>query len=589
MKAAIRHRGPDDQGFYAAPGAALGFRRLSILDLQYGHQPMLTPDDSCALVFNGEIYNHQSLRPALEKRGVRFKTHADSETLLHLLKAEGAAALPKLSGMYAFGFFDARAKTIILARDHAGIKPLYYAVRGGELLFASELRALLSAGVEPELDPEGTAEYLQYGFVHAPRTIVKNVWKLPPAHYLELKQGEAFTGPGPLKRHYAAPISDTALENLPEQELLERIDLTLNESVKSHLLSDVPVGVFLSGGVDSSLMAALMAKHFSGKIKTFSIGFSGQSALDESAYAKQMAAKLGTEHHPLVLDGGVLAKIPELLCALDEPLGDSAVLPTLLLSRHAAKEVKVALSGEGADELFAGYRRYKPAMLSWQIMRLNPRWRGPATAIARRMGSGHHYKSIPVLTQAQWAEAGLQSSDSAVSALLQKPQHQDSSWLSYIEQAEGFNSLLAFDLRTVMAEALLMKVDKASMQASIESRVPFLSPEMIALGLTLPPSVKQRRFKGKWILRKLSEKYIPHNLAWRRKHGFVGPWERWIESNPAEVLAALQSPALKKQELLDGNALAAGLKNLSEGSKAEDKGLLYRASLLALWLDAASR
>ena len=542
MKAALRHRGPDDQGFYSAPGAALGFRRLSILDLQYGHQPMLAPDDSCAIVFNGEIYNHQSLRPALEKQGIRFKTHADTETLLHLLKNEGAAALPKLSGMYGFGFFDSRAKTMILARDHAGIKPLYYAVRGGELLFASELRALLRAGVEPELDPKGTAEYLQYGFVHAPRTIVKGVWKLPPAHYLVAGR----TGVH-VKRYW--DMHDTPPDPaLTEQDFEGRLAELLMDAIRVRLRADVPVAAYLSGGLDSSLISALVKKHFNSGLKTFSVAFADKSC-DESSFQHVMASFLGTDHREISCAGGDIGMVmPDVVWHAEQPLVRSAPAPLFLLSRLVHDNgIKVVLTGEGADEILGGYDLFKEMKIR-RFWARRPDSHARALLLGTLYGSqGNWPRQAPDFLEAFYRGYITRTDDPCFShhprwaatrgiTAYYAPETKDA--LRANDTVAAFAATLprGFDrwdplaaaqyieIRTLLSGNLLSSQgDRMAMAHSVEGRYPFLDHRLIEFCFTLPARLKLNVLREKYLLKKVAAPSLPPDIIRRGKQAYRAP------------------------------------------------------------------
>jgi len=627
MTDALVHRGPDDAGDYADGPLALGFRRLSILDLEGGHQPMETEDGTLSVVFNGEIYNHPSLRSELEAEGARYRTRSDTETILHAFKKHGKEALGRLRGMFALALWNRREGRLLLARDPMGIKPLYYAQDDRRLIFASELKALVRAGVPLDVDPLALWDYLSYGYVHAPRTILSAVRKLQPGHWMEIdgqgdrsrfsgsaaaSAGTSGSGAGASK----SPEHDTRLWrfhrpraprggcgggirtgrfwDLPRTEPVpmtaraceERLEELMTRAVRSHLLSDVPVGAFLSGGVDSSLVTALMAKN--GAVETFSIGFEGvRAGLDESSYAREVARHLGTRHHELILPSDVLNRLEEGIECLDEPLGDSAILPTYLLSKHARERVKVVLTGEGADELFAGYPRYKAAYVDHMASRW-PGWlRSGVLGCARRFGRGAAFKQLPMDGIRDWAVACRLSTSEGLDPFL-APGFKRSiekegipAWLNALNGLSGFNGVLAHDLRTVLADVLLMKVDKSSMRASLEARVPYLDLDIVTFALQVPPELKVKLFKGKWILRKLASKYLPTHIARRRKHGFWVPWEEWMRSPNPAVDEALES--LKPIGLLDTDALVKSLKRLREGSRHEDAGLLYRVAVLALW------
>ncbi len=580
MRAALAHRGPDDEGQWSQGPACFGFRRLSILDLSGGRQPMSSADGRLTVVFNGEIYNHPQLRSELEAAGARYRTRSDTETILHLYERYGAGALGRLRGMFAVALWDSSSAELLLARDPIGIKPLYYSAGPRELLFASELRALVAGGVSTRLDERGVWEYLLDGFVRAPRTALASVRKLPPGHLL--RAGAAGVR---VERFWSPPPAQTRIDD--EREALERLESLLLDSVRSQMLSDVPVGAFLSGGVDSSLVAALMTRASPRPVSTFSIGFSGaRPGLDESAYARTVARHLGTDHHELVLGARVLDDLERLSECLDEPVADSAMLPTLLLSRFARERVKVVLTGEGADELFAGYNRYKAALLSERIQGL-PGWlRPPAAALARRLGRGRVFEGIPYSSLVDWASA-LRHGDAAGLRSVCAPEFFESAsrepapdgW-----ERPGLDAALAYDLRNVLCDALLMKVDKSSMRASLEARVPFLDPGLVSFAARLHPSLKMRRFKGKYLLRRLAEKLLPRSIAWRRKHGFIVPWEEWL-SRPSEATSALLSGQTLRDCGIFDLAAVGRLRGALIAGRAGDAGLLFRVAVFALWLD----
>ncbi|MFA6030290.1 MAG: asparagine synthase (glutamine-hydrolyzing) [Elusimicrobiota bacterium] len=585
----LAHRGPDDAAAFRDERAALSFRRLSILDLANGRQPMSSADGRFTLVFNGEIYNHPVLKEELEARGVRYRTRSDAETVLHLFALHGEEAFRRLEGMFAVAVYDAHKRALTLARDPIGVKPLYYHFDGGTLAFASELRALAALLPHERIDPAAATDYLCYGLVHAPRTILEAALKLPPGHWLRLDaQGLR------VEKYWELPSRHAGRHPRREvgfAEALAETERLLIASVREQLLSDVPVGAFLSGGVDSSLIAALMTRATRAKVETFNIGFSGARAgLDESAHARAVARYLGTEHHELVLPAAVLDDVAGLAECLDEPVADSAILPTYLLAKYARKRVKVVLTGEGADELFGGYNRYKAAWLSEAVAAM-PAWgRRPAAALARGFGRGRLFEGIPYADLASWGRSSAHG-DPEQYAIVLKPEFRAAShridaleWLKDYDEPHTLAGAQGFDLRTVLCDALLMKADKATMRASLEARVPFLDRRLVEYALGLPGSVKMRRLKGKYLLRRIAAKYLPRPIAFRRKHGFVVPWEEWVRSPKNSFLEDLLADrGFEGLGVFDVPRLRAMLAHLRAGSREIDTGLLYRIAVLGLW------
>ncbi|MBI5211606.1 MAG: asparagine synthase (glutamine-hydrolyzing) [Elusimicrobia bacterium] len=590
MRAALAHRGPDDDGEYDGGAVALGFRRLSILDLAGGRQPMSTPDGRLTVVFNGEIYNHLELRRGLEAAGTVFRTRSDTETLLHLFARHGVGAFERLNGMFALAVWDRERSELVLARDPVGVKPLYYFQEGPVFAFASELRALLAGGFGRELDCAGVVDYLAYAKVHAPLTVVRGALKVRPAHLLRVSPWGVHE-----ECYWRLPRKPGPVPRL--REAVGTLDRLVSDAVRGNMLSDVPVGVFLSGGVDSALVAALMARHVgAGQVRTFSVGFSGAGrGVDESSWSREVARRLGTDHQELRLPADVLSRLDESISLLDEPIGDSAILPTYLLARFARQSVKVVLTGEGADELFAGYDRYKAAWLNEGVKRL-PAWAAAGAAqVARRLGSGRLFSRIPFTDAAAWAEALAHASSAELLGLL------DPSWFGHVRPGppawaarfsgmDSLNDALEFDLGTVLCDALLMKADKSTMRAGLEARVPFLDKPVVEFAAGLPSSHKIRAFKGKYILRLVAAKYLPRGVVWRRKHGFIVPWESWVRSPKNALLADLvRDPGFLSRGIFNAAELKDRHERLVRGDRAVDAGLFFRIAILGLWLDSLKK
>ncbi len=583
MHAALVHRGPDDSGCFADGPAGLAFQRLSILDLKGGHQPMSSPDGRFTIVFNGEIYNHRELRGPLEAAGWRFRGSSDTETLLAGFSLRGTDFFRDLNGMFACAVWDAKALSLTLARDPLGIKPLYFCRSGGALYFASELRALLAAGVERRLSPAAVQDYLAYGYVHAPATLIEGIEKFPAGCWMTVKQGgSSITIP-----YWRLPGESEVRADITEAEALEELRPLLGRAVRDQMASDVPVGVFLSGGLDSSLVTALMGRAAAGPVRSYSIGFDGVESVDETRYAESVSRFLGTRHETLRLPAGILDDIGALVNCMDEPVADAAILPTWYLAERAGKSVKVVLTGEGGDEVFAGYGRHKAAYVT-EVLESLPSWlQGPAAPLARRLGSGAYFRAVPLKGPADWAAAET-GPRLKVAMNVMTPQAcaaGEQEWLRRFEGLKGLNGLLAFDLQTSMADQLLMKVDKTTMWASLEARVPLLDQRLVEFMFRLPPGLKVRFFRGKYLLRKAAAGLLPKEILTRRKHGFVLRCNNWMRSASNDICReALEGPMLRDTGLFRQEELLKGLKALRSGSSNADSGFYFRIVLLALWL-----
>ncbi len=534
MTALLGHRGPDDEGFHFDPVAALGHRRLSIIDRAGGHQPISSEDGNRHILFNGEIYNHGQIRPFLEGKGHRYRTASDTETLLHLMEEEGVPGLNRLNGMWAFAVWDQARRRLLLARDRLGIKPLYYARVGGLLLFASEIKSLLASGLVPrDLDPVSLAAYLECQYVPGPRTILRAVRKLPPAHALEADSA------GLRMERYWNP--SFRLDPVPGfREAAERLRDLLADSVRLRLLSEVPLGAFLSGGIDSSLVVALMSRALDQPVKTFTVGFRGAGWYDESPEAEAVARHFGTEHHTLHLKSLDLpAHLEQAVYALDEPMADPASIPTYLISRYARQWVTVVLTGEGADEILGGYDHYRFERV---LSRL-----GPLGILAGRAGGLLPRGLLSPRVRRGLEAAALREPDrhlriratlgpAEVAALL-RPHSGEAARAAReaLEEAmdrypsrDPVNRLLFQDLATWLHDDLLMKVDKMSMLASLEARVPFLDYRVVEFLFSLPGSYKIRNGRSKALLKAAFGGILPSRTLGRRKHGFALPIRDWL-------------------------------------------------------------
>lgn len=581
MSAAIAHRGPDDEGVYFEPdhGVAFGFRRLAIRDLsKAGHQPMTSHSGRHVIVFNGEIYNCAELAKMLAGRVDRFRGHSDTEVFLELLEAFGVEkALSQTVGMFAFALFDKQAKKLYLARDRFGEKPLYYFSQDGALVFASELKALMRhPDANRSLDREAAANFLRFGWVPSPKTIFAGVEQLLPGHYLCMSaDGELRTTP----YWSAVDAAQKALGNRlsgSEDDIIQEGERTIADAVERRLASDVPLGAFLSGGIDSSLIVALMQRSASRPVATFSIGFS-VNAFDEAAHAEAVAKHLGTAHHTFyVSPAETLAVIPELPEIWDEPFADPSALPMLLLARLARRHVTVVMSGDGGDELFAGYSRYRLFERFLGLDRVLPRglgaWgRGGERLLASNVfGSAMHRaigsRRAPIqrwLTRAGHIE-DRSDFEGGYRSLLQlgaEPGHlgvpepsPSGLWSGSLKH--HFPGVVPrcqmLDTLTYLPDDILVKVDRATMAASLEARTPLLDPAVFELAWRLPQQLKSRSGYQKWLLRQILYRHVPREIVDRPKMGFNVPIGEWLRGPLRPWAESLLAPQrLRESELYD--------------------------------------
>jgi len=526
MAAALAHRGPDDLGIHVAGSLGLANARLSIIDLAHGHQPMV--DGRLSLVANGEIYNFIELRSDLEARGRRFSTGSDSETILHAYALDGLQALSSLNGMFAFAIHDAEKQELVLARDRLGIKPLYYARLPDRLLFASEIKALLAAWPgEPELEPQALAQYLENRFNTAEAGLVRGIHRLRPGTALvvdaELRVRE---------HRYWSPL-DVRPRRLDVDEAVEEFEPLFRRVMLEHLRSDVPYGLFLSSGVDSGSLLALMTEIDGRPVRTFSAGYGDVLAGDELSHAADIARHFGAKHTEVVLDRwAVFRRLPYTIWSTDDLLHDYASLPTSFLAEHAAAELKVVLTGEGGDEVFAGYGRYRRNRLQ--------RW---AKSLLAPGSGGFRTRSY---WRNRWVREVFGQELRAASAARRAPfmaawQSAPRSW-SHLARSQYV------DLTTYLVDDLLVKVDRVLMGFGVEGRVPFLDQRVVEFGLALPDSLKVRGRHGKLILRRWAERRLPREHVWRRKRGFFVPIRQWFRGDFLNQLAAVLpwNPAIQR-------------------------------------------
>jgi len=541
----IRHRGPDDEGALVEPGIGLGMRRLSIIDVAAGHQPIDNEDGSVSIVFNGEIYNFQELRRDLEASGHRFSTNTDTEVIVHAYEQWGAGAFPKLRGMFGLAIWDRRTRRLVIARDRVGIKPLHYATAGGRLYFGSEIKSILCAPDLPrDLNPDALDHYLS--FLYAPRdaSFFARIKKLPPGHTLTWQDG-AIT----IERYWRPATEETFRGS--EAEAVEQLEHVLADAVRAHLVSDVPLGAFLSGGIDSSLVVGLMSRVSGTRVKTFSIGF-GEPQYDELAYARQVAARYATDHHEDVVTPDGISILDALVSHFDEPFGDSSAIPTWYVSQLAARHVTVTLSGDGGDELFGGYDRYLQDPRVAAIDRYAPpAIRRVAGLVASRLPQGARGKRflrhIASSTRGRYVDAvgffnaddkaSLYSSGLRASLSPVDPEQRVLTVFDRYADLPWASQMMRFDIETYLPEDILTKVDRTSMAHSIESRVPLLDNDVIDFALTLPASMKIRNGRRKHVLKEVAARYLPAGLIDRRKQGFGVPLDVWFRGSLRELFS----------------------------------------------------
>src|SRR3954471_11391150 len=539
----IRHRGPDDEGIWVDEGVALGMRRLSIIDLSTGHQPIHNEDRTVWIVFNGEIYNFPKLRRELEAAGHRFYTNTDTEAIVHAYEQWGTAAIRRLRGMFGLAIWDLRSKSLLVARDRIGIKPLYYAETNGRLYFGSELKSLLQAPDLPrDLDLDALDHYLSFLYTPRDGSIFRSVRKLPPGHLMTWRNGT-------LKVEQYWQLSAEEDFRGSERDAVAQLRRVLTDAVRCHLLSDVPLGAFLSGGIDSSLVVGLMSEISGSRVKTFSIGFD-EPAFDELEHARTVAQHFGTEHHELVVKPDAIGILDRLVWHFDEPFADSSAIPTWYVSEIARRHVTVVLSGDGGDELFGGYDRYVPHPRVVAFDRYSPRAFRRVAAIAaaglphgargknflRHVGRDDHGRYLDAIRFFGADEKpALLSSDLRRAIPGPDPEMRLATHFERFAHLPWPSQMMRFDAETYLPEDVLTKVDRMSMAHSIESRVPLLDNEVIAYAASLPAALKIKNGRRKHILKEVAASLLPPEIINRRKQGFGVPIGAWFRRGPGEA------------------------------------------------------
>ncbi len=599
MAATLRHRGPDETGSFTDACASLGHARLSIIDVHTGRQPMANETGRIQVVFNGEIYNHRQLATGLRDRGHTLTTHCDTEVIAHLYEEHGDAFVHQLNGMFAIALWDAGARRLLLVRDRMGVKPLYWHSDGRRIVFGSELKAVLAAGdIDRQIDPLAMIDYLTFGHVPAPRTIFKNVCKLEPGCLV------ACTAAGArVQQYWDIPFADE-LAPMAEESAVESFATLLDEAVGMRLESDVPLGAFLSGGVDSAAVVAAMCRHASGPVLTHTVGFD-QTDHDERAAARELAARLGTDHREILVSADAVATADRLVQHFDEPFADPCAVPAYHLARAARSRVTVALAGDGPDEMLAGYRRYRFDLAENAARELAPAWLRRGTLGA----AGWLYPKADWLPRPLRAKRTLQNlaTDSATAHLrsvavaagelpaLLCTQELANVTSNYDPFARGralfnrcpapdlLNRLLYLDMKTLLADEILTKVDRTSMAVGLEVRVPLLDYRLVELSARLPMGLKLAQGQGKRVLRDAVEGWLGPRAARAPKHGFDVPTDAWFRGPARDALHdALSSKQTLCREWIEPAAID-GLIGRHLSGKSHHGRTLWMLYMLEQW------
>jgi asparagine synthase (glutamine-hydrolysing) len=598
MLGVIEHRGPDDEGHYVGPGIAMGMRRLSIIDLATGRQPISNEDGSVWIVFNGEIYNHRELRELLLARGHKLRTNSDTETIVHLYEDEGERCVERLRGMFAFAIWDLRERRLFLARDRVGKKPLHYALAGRTLVFGSEIKSLLQhPGVKCEVNLRAISDFLAFGYVPDPATAFDGVHKLQPGHTLTFKDGLISE-----RRYWDFDYSGDLGEGegrkpeSREEDYIERLRELIAESVRLRLESEVPLGAFLSGGIDSSVVVAMMARQMGRPVKTFSIGFS-DSDFDELRYARIAARHFGADHHEFVVTPDVCRLVEEVVWHHDEPFADVSSVPTYVVSKMAREHVTVALSGDGGDEVFGGYERYVVDRRRRRYERIPAFLRRGLLLASQALPQGAYGKrflrNISLEPAARYvdsvtyfdrdAQLNLFSEDARRALAGYDPAERFERTFAAAASRSGLGRLLYLDSKTYLPGDILVKVDRMSMANSLETRAPLLDHRLIEFAQTIPASLKLRGLETKYILKRAAAGLIPDEIINRPKQGFDVPIRRWFNLELREMLDdTLRSARARERGDFNHRAVLAILDEHRSGARDHARQL-WGLLVLELW------
>lgn len=593
MTKAINHRGPDDSGYHVEDGIALGHTRLSIIDLAGGHQPIYNEDKTKCIIFNGEIYNYTDLRSELITKGHRFSTDSDTEVILHLYEEEGYDCVKKLRGMFAFAIWDKVNRVLFIARDRLGIKPLYYSCNSEWICFSSEIKSILaSKRVHPELNSSSVDQYIALNYTIGPDTTLRGIKKLLPGYFLVFNEGKI-----KVTQYWDFDAIEETRESF--DECLHKVEALIEESIRIHLMSEVPLGAFLSGGVDSSVTVGVVTKLTGKPVKTFTVGYEDAEDVSELKYARIVANHFKTEHHEFILKPGKLMEVlPEVVWHLDEPISEVQAIPLLLLSKLARNYVTVMLAGEGADEIFAGYPIYRYMNYIEKYQRISPYLRKYVLSpvLGKVLGSkkeGKYRDWISLPLERRYLGTGnyftesmrnkLYSGDFKISLDKNLYDPIDSCYRK-VAKRDAIGKMVYLDTKTWLPEELLIRADKMTMAASLELRVPFLDHVLVEFAASLPSEMKVTMIQSKYIFKKFAEKLLPKEIVYRKKQGFPVPLKKWFREE-LKITA--------KDILLDSKARQRGLFNTGyiewilnqHTSSAEDFSKnIWNLLMLEVWM-----
>ena len=587
MCGVIRHRGPDDQGVWIGDGIALGVRRLSIIDLPGGHQPIFNEDQSIVVVFNGEIYNYRELRKELQECGHHFTTKSDTETIVHAYEEYSDDCVKHLRGMFTFAIWDRKRQRLLAARDRFGKKPLNYYWDGQRLIFGSEIKSILEAGIRREINLTALDEYLVYGYVPAPNTLFKGVLKLPAAHILIYENGRIST-----KRYWELSFTPTCQDD--EATAIERTRALLKEAVQVRLMSEVPLGVFLSGGVDSSVVVGLMSQMMNRPVKTFSIGFE-EDDYNELPYARQVAQHFNTDHHEFLVWPDLISVLPQLVWAYDEPFADPSMLPTYYVSRLARDHVTVVLTGDGGDEIFGGYSRYRrelsikrmPGFLRLLLgcagMLLPDGMRGK-----RRLSNiSHDLATRYVQTDMPFpavSRSSIYHREYFAQVRDYDPYQRAIGEFHSAQHLDIMTQMQFVDVRLYLADDILVKVDKASMLNSLEARAPMLDQHLVEYVSSLPSTVRTRNGVLKYLLKQVAADLLPIEILARSKQGFGVPLKHWFRGGLTDyAYDLLGSPRAQQRDIFDAQFIRNLLKAHASTKLINHSNAIWALLCLELW------